>query len=200
MENLRIYAAEMVASFILTLSVILSVTASGPESFSTPIVAGLVVALFVYTIGSVSGAHINPAVTVGLYSIKKINITEGIIYIISQCLGGALAMFIADTIKDQPTGLNVATNFAVGFAEFLGAALLVFGVCSVVYKRVSDAAAGLVIGGSLLLGIIIASFMSNGILNPIIAIGLGSASFFYLVAPLIGGVAGAWLAKYLYNK
>ena len=70
MENLRIYAAEMVASFILTLSVILSVTASGPESFSTPIVAGLVVALFVYTIGSVSGAHINPAVTVGLYSIN----------------------------------------------------------------------------------------------------------------------------------
>ena len=64
--------AEALGTFTLTLAVIASIQ-SGAAPIPTPAVAGLVVALFVYTVGWISGAHFNPAVTIGLWVGKHIN-------------------------------------------------------------------------------------------------------------------------------
>lgn len=196
--NYRAYVAECIGTALLTFAVL--VTAHYDLALATPVAAGLTLCLFVYTIGPISGSHINPAVTLGLWSIAKIKSDEAVKYILAQLVGAIVALQLVSFL-----GLNVANvvatdSFSVGIAEALGASILVFGICSVVYGKVSDTASGLVIGGSLLLGIIAAASFSNGVLNPAVAIGIGSVSLTYLLAPVVGGVLAAQLYKWLAVK
>ena len=193
--NYRAYVSELLGTATLTLVVL--VTLSSNLAVATPVAAGLTLALFVYTIGPISGSHINPAVTVGLWSIAKIKSGEAVKYIVSQTLGAFLALKLMALLGLSLAGISVVDSLTVGVAEVMGAFLLVFGICSVVYGKVSDVASGLVIGGSLLLGILVASSFSNGLLNPAVAVGIGSVSLMYLVAPLLGGILAAQLYKWL---
>ena len=65
----------------------------------------------------------------------------------------------------------------------------------VVTGRAHEAASGLVIGASLMIGISLAAPISNAVLNPAVAVGIGSVSLAYLAGPLIGAIAGAWVGK-----
>ncbi len=197
MKNLRAYVAEFIATFMLTLGVALSI-ASG--SAITPLIAALTVGIFVYTIGPISGAHINPAVTVGLASVKKIDVKEAAFYIIAQFIGAVLAMLAVKAIAGDAVNVGATNDVMAGVMEALGAFVLVFGVSSVVYKNVDSGAAGLTIGGSLLIGILAASSKANGVLNPAVALGIGSVSLMYVLGPLVGGIAGAWAYKYVAKK
>ena len=79
-------AAEFFGTFGLALGVLISV--SNPAfPVPTPIIAGLTLGLFVYTIGPISGCHINPAVTIGLASIGQIEIPKAVTYIVAQFAG-----------------------------------------------------------------------------------------------------------------
>jgi glycerol uptake facilitator-like aquaporin len=82
----------------------------------------------------------------------------------------------------------------------VGAFFLTFGVCSVVYGKADDDAAGFVVGGSLLLGILIASAASNGVINPAVAVGVGSISFMYILGPIVGGILAAQAYQWLCGK
>jgi glycerol uptake facilitator-like aquaporin len=97
------------------------------------------------------------------------------------------------------TTANVAHQsfLAVGFAEAIGAFFLVFAVTNVVLRKMETIVAGAVIGGSLLLGICMASPFSNGILNPAVAFGIGSFGPMYVLGPIVGAICGAWAAKKL---
>lgn len=197
MKNLHVqkYLAEVLGAFALTLAVWLSIGFTMP--LATPVAAALVLGLFVYTVGHVSGAHLNPAVTLGLMSVKKISVQDGLLYIISQCVGGVAAMVLGRLVTGEVVRVTATTSLNVGLAEAVGAFILAFGVCSVVYKKVQPATSGLVIGGSLLLGIYLASAMSNGVINPAVAIGIGSLNVMYILGPLLGGILGAQAFKYL---
>jgi len=193
--SFRKYLAELVGTFGLTLAVSLSLVLGLP--LATPLVAGLTLGLFVYTVGNVSGAHLNPAVTIGLASVKKIEPKEAVMYIIVQVVGALLAMLTTQWMTGDVPDLLVENSFAVGGAEALGAFFLVFGVSSVVFGKVKEAASGLTIGGSLLLGIMMTGGLSNGVLNPAVAIGIGSVSLMYLIGPVVGGLAAALLYEYI---
>lgn len=160
---------------------------------ATPVQAALVLGLLVYTIGSVSGCHINPAVTAGLWSIGKIERPEALRYIVAQCLGGLGAVLLSSVIYGVG-GLSFALapeSMTVFAAEVMGTAVLTFGVASVFSGRVNSTMSGLVIGGSLLLGIAIAVQLgSAGILNPALALALGSLNLSYVFGALVGGVLG----------
>ncbi|MBT4119944.1 MAG: hypothetical protein HOG89_00610 [Candidatus Peribacter sp.] len=190
------YAAEGLSTFTLTLAVSLSLLFSFP--LSTPVLAALVVGIFVYTIGGISGAHINPAVTFGMWSIKQINAREAMFYIASQCLGAGLAMLLVLSMTATiPLVGEESAQIILG--EALGAFILTFGVASVALGKSKADAAGLVVGGSLLAGIMIASTMSSGILNPAVAFGLGATSLSYILGPLIGGALGAVTFRWMSN-
>jgi glycerol uptake facilitator-like aquaporin len=75
--------------------------------------------------------------------------------------------------------------------------MLALGVDSVVHEKVPVGAAGLTIGGSLLLGIALAATNSNGMLNPAVAFGVGSFSLAYVIGPVVGAAIAMLLYKYL---
>ena len=189
------YGAELLGTFALTLSVLFSI--SGNSASLTPLVAGLVVGLFVYTVGAISGTHLNPAVTLSMLSVKKIKSTDAAGYIVVQLIGAIGAGVVANQLGVPAVDMRPEDSVAVAFAEALGAFILIFGIASVSYGKVHSAAAGLVIGGSLLLGIRLTAGFSNGVLNPAVAIGIGSVSATYLLAPILGGLLAVWCYRWL---
>jgi len=184
------YAAELLGTFLLALLVRLSIGSNFPVS--TPVVAGLTLGLLVYMFGSISGAHVNPAVTLGLAALRKISWNDAGIYIVMQLVGGLLAMIVGNALTGSPLSLVAGTAVNIGIAEAMGAAILVLGVSSVVYGKTPKDASGLTIGTALTLGALTASTISNGVVNPAVALGIGSLSLPYVAGPLLGGVVAAF--------
>src|SRR3954454_8284475 len=91
------YAAEFVGTLVLVLAISGYVSASSRalEIFPLAIVHGLALMGIVYTIGSISGAHVNPAVTLALLAIKKITGRDAGFYIGAQALGGIVGALLA---------------------------------------------------------------------------------------------------------
>lgn len=198
--NNKALLAELIGTFGLTLAVLTSIAHPG-FPVATPIMAALTLMLFVYSVGSVSGTHINPAVTIGLLVIRKISTATAVGYIAAQLIGAFLAKALAGVIlQSMPiTGADGGT-FMTAVFEACGDFFLVFGVVAVVLKRVPEAMSGIVIGGSLLLGISVAAAGSAGILNPAVACAIGSCSIWYIVGPLVGGVIGSIVSKALSSQ
>ena len=182
----------MFGTFTLCFSVLLSV--SGQSTIPTPLLAALCLTLFVYTIGNISGAHINPAVTIGLLSLKKIKLDEAIKYIMFQFFGAVLALSFLNLLqitepRPMPTG-----GYPEFFAETIGMAVFTFGIASVVFGN----APGFVVGGSLLLGISISALIgSAGILNPAVALVLTAFQPAYILGEVIGSILGFGFYNYL---
>ena len=182
----------MFGTFTLCFSVLLSV--SGQSTIPTPLLAALCLTLFVYTIGNISGAHINPAVTIGLLSLKKIKLDEAIKYIMFQFFGAVLTLSFLNLLqitepRPMPTG-----GYPEFFAETIGMAVFTFGIASVVFGN----APGFVVGGSLLLGISISALIgSAGILNPAVALVLTAFQPAYILGEVIGSILGFGFYNYL---
>lgn len=188
---LKKYLAEFIGTLVLTLAV--SFSLAGTFAVPTPVIAGLALGLGVYTLGPVSGAHFNPAITIGLMAIRKTAVKDGVLYLAAQLLGAAAAMLLARHMVVMPD-LPVLDTPMVAAAEMLGTFVFAFGVAAVAHDNVTQGASGLVVGGSLLLGISLAA-ASNGVLNPAVALGIGSFSLSYMIGPL----AGAILAMVVYR-
>ncbi len=189
------YIAEAIGTFALTLAVGLSLAGDFPVS--TPILAALTLGLFVYSVGHLSGTHLNPAVTIGAWSIRKISNEDAIAYLIAQFFGAAAALTLISTMV-TPVALTASTDVMVGVAEAIGAMFFAFGIASVVYGKTPNQLSGIVVGGSLLLGIAFATLLgSNGLINPAVAMGVKSFNLMYILGPIIGAVVGMQAYKYL---
>lgn len=184
------YAAELVGTFLLAFMVHMGV--GGQLPVPTPILAGLTLGLVVYMFGAISGAHVNPAVTIALASIRKISPKDAGMYIVAQLIGGYLALLAGNFLLGSPLTVVADTTLMIGIAEAIGAAVLVLGVSSVVHGKVTQSASGLTIGTALSLGVLAASTQSNGVLNPAVALGIGSVSLAYVLGPIVGGLVAAW--------
>lgn len=189
--------AEAFGTFALALAVLTSLS-MGASSIATPVVAALTLGLFVFTIGGKSGCHINPAVTLGLWSINKVKTIDAAKYIVAQLIGALLAFGLASAVLGTKSA-DMAPESMVNFvAEAVGAIFFGFGIAAVVFGKVKDDIVGFVIGGSLLLGIIIAAgFGSLGVLNPAVALTLGAFNLSYVLGEIIGVVLGMNLYRKL---
>lgn len=197
-KDLKKYFAEYFGTFILTIVVIASI--AGDFSVSTATLASLTLLIFVYTIGNVSGCHLNPAVTLGIFSLKKINTRQALGYLMAQLLGGATAFYLSNFL-DLTSRIKFSTENTALFGEFLGMLIFSFGISAVVNKAFDDDMYGVVIGGSLLIGLAIASLFGAGaFLNPAVMLGLGVSSVQYVIVDLLGSVAGFQLYKLINNK
>ena len=97
---MRKYLAEITGTFILTFTVILSLAGAAP--MATPVAAALAVGIGVYMFGSLSGAHFNPAITLGVLAVRKISVQDAVLYITSQLIGAGIATILARTIVQMP--------------------------------------------------------------------------------------------------
>lgn len=189
------YAAEAFGTFCLTLAVYTTLLADLP--ISTPVAAGLTLGILVYTIGKVSGSHVNPAITIAMASLKKISLVDAAFYIVAQILGAIAAMFFGAWLFGGSPEVAISNDLTVFAAEALGAGMLAFGVATAVRNN-DYGTSGMIVGGSLFLGIILAAGASSAVLNPAVAIGLGAASAAHIIAPIVGAIMAAWLNAFLY--
>lgn len=189
--------AESLAAFVLTFAI--SVSLQSETLVPTPVIAAAVVGVFVYTIGGLSGAQINPAVTIALLAINKIGKIPAIVYIVAQCVGAGLAAILVASIGGSAPFTVGNESIQIILGEALGTFILMFGITAVVMKKVHENVSGIVIGSSLLVGIVVAAVLSGGVLNPAVALGLGATSFSYLLAPIAGGVAGSLFYRALHS-
>ena len=229
MANPRAYLAEAIATYGLVffgpLSVILAVSAFG-ESLTTQSVLfialahGGAIGLMVYTFGHVSGAHINPAVTISMMVTKRIGITDGIAYIASQLIGAVAA---AATLKVILPELGAKVNFGTqgGPSDLLNnsissgfavEAILTFFLVHVIFmtavhKKASPGLHGFAIGGMIFLIHLVAVPLTGASVNPARTFGPALISGFwefhwmYWAAPILGGIIAGLIMNYVYvNK
>ncbi len=175
---------------------------------------GLVVALAIYAVGTTSGAHINPAVTVALAAARRFRWAEVAPYVVAQLLGAfAGALLIVAYVGSRATDLGSVGLTALGpgvnglqgvVAEALGTFLLVFTIMAVaVDERAPAGWAGFLIGLAVAAEIMLIGPFTGGSVNPARSFGpylvnqlFGGSTpwsefYVYIVGPLVGGVAGA---------
>jgi MIP family channel proteins len=180
---------------------------------------GLTIMAFAFAYGSISGGHMNPAVTVGVLAAGAMRTSEAIGYIVSQLLGGiAAALALRAILGGLTTGLGVpmlARHLAVGTAvvsitpeagfavEAVLAFLLVTIVLSTAVAKRAGNLAPLAIGLTVTLNIIMGGPLTGGAFNParalgpMVATGNFASVWLYLVAPIVGAISAAVLHKAL---
>jgi aquaporin Z len=174
--------AELVGTGLLTLAALLA---------GTPYAVALILAALVYGLGPISGAQLNPAVTLGLLVARRQPVVKGVLYLVAQVAGALLAAKVAPAIGDLG---SYSAGKPVG--EFVGAGLLVLTVVAVSDKWVPKAGGGVAIGAALGAGLL----LSNGVLNPAVALAMGLGRSPALWAAALGGVAFAALFDLLSAK
>jgi glycerol uptake facilitator protein len=227
------FIAELVGTFLLTFVVAGAVSTGltilhnsgqmvrGSDILVFALANGLALFAAVSIFGRVSGAHVNPAVTLGLASIGRFPWEDVFPYILAQFLGAILAaggvLVIYGTLPARVANLGgprLGVNISIwqGLAgEALGAFILVLAVvATAVDERATPGWAGLAIGMALAAGVLVIGYATGGSFNPARAFGPDLLSMFtggsvnwlaylvcYLVGPLIGGVAAAFAYRYV---
>lgn len=192
----RAVAAELVGTFALTFSGLISIHYADVP-IPAPALAGLTLGILVHLLGPVSGCLLNPAVTVAIWSIGKLHTRDVGAFIVAQFAGAGLALGLGNVLFADPVPLPVDASAGTGVAEMLGAGLLAFTIAAVFMDRIPTRLTGAVIGGTLVVGIAWAAHGSNGVLNPAVALGIGSFSLPYVWGPVVGALAGAHLSRYV---
>ena len=232
MVNPRAWFAEAIATYALVffgpLSVILSVVVFGDGLTIESILMislghGVVIALMVYAFGHVSGAHINPAVTIPMMITKKISVADGIGYIIFQVIGAIIATLSLMAILPEigkpvlwgghggPSELlnhSIMSGFVVEVILTFFLVLVIF--MTVVHKKAPKSVYGAAIGGMVFLLHLVGIPLTGASMNPARsfapAIVTGDASlleiqWLYWVAPIIGGIIAGVIMNYVFiNK
>ena len=192
----RAVAAEVVGTFALAFSALISI--HHPDfPIPGPALAGLTLGVLVHLLGPVSGCLLNPAVTVAIWSIGKLQARDVGTFIVAQFAGAGLALGLGNVLFADPVPLPVDASAGTGVAEMLGAGLLAFTIAAVFMDRIPTRLTGAVIGGTLVVGIAWAAHGSNGVLNPAVALGIGSFSLPYVWGPVVGALLGAQLSRYV---
>ena len=211
------YIAELIGTMVLVLMGCGSAVIAGlyTGELGIAFAFGLAVLAMVYAIGSISGCHINPAITISMLAAGKISIKDTIFYVVSQCVGAILGAGILYVIALGDPSYSLVANglgqnqfstyslTSVIIAEIIFTFIFVLVVHGSTHERVPKGFAGLAIGLSLALIHIVAIPIDGTSVNP--ARSLGPALFVggtalsqlwvFWVAPIIGGILAAIVWK-----
>jgi len=216
MSSIRKYIAEFIGTFVLVLFACGTAVAVGCNAEAgsgyllTALAFGLVIVAMAYSIGNISGCHINPAVSIAMLVSGKLSFKDFIGYVIAQVAGaiagaalllpifGADCGFGANALFEGNIGLSILIEVILTF-------VFVIAILGVTSKTENGAIAGLVIGLTLTLVHILGIALTGTSVNP--ARSIGSAVFaggealknvwVFIVAPLAGGVLAAITYKFL---
>jgi aquaporin Z len=221
------YVAELIGTLFLVLIGCGSAVIAGQQVGFLGIASafGLTVLVMVYTIGPISGCHINPAITIAMLVAKKINGRDAVGYIISQCIGAILGAAILLAIASGRTDYSIAANglgqngygihsphqFALGaclIAEVVLSFLFLIVIFGSTHPDAPKGFAGIAIGLTLVLIHIVGIPITGTSVNPARSLGpallvggeaLGQL-WLFILAPIIGGIIAALLWRGFFDK
>ena len=218
---MKIFAAEMIGTAVLMMGGPgAAILGKGIGTLGIALAFGLTLLILAYAIGPISGCHVNPAVTVGMWLARKVDKALVPFYIVAQFVGAFLGGLVIWVIAHGQNGFDATNNFAAngwgkwspgGFnigatimVEVFFTALLMFVVLSTTSRKFSAPAGGLAIGLTLAVIHLVTIPVDNTSVNP--ARSFGAAVFSgkhavtqlwaYIVFPLVGAALGLlfWLA------
>lgn len=216
MNSFKKYVAEFIGTFVLvffacgTAAVVGCSSANGTGYLLTALAFGLVIVAMAYSIGNISGCHVNPAVSIAMLVNKKMSAKDFCGYVVAQFIGAILGaaclmLFIG---KDSGLGANALYKDSIGLSlliEIILTFVFVIAVVGVTSKEANGHVTGIVIGLSLTLVHILGISFTGTSVNPARSFGpalfvggsaLGSV-WVFIVAPLVGGLLAAYVYKFL---
>lgn len=211
------YLAELIGTMVLVLmgcgSAVFAGTAQPFAAVGTLGVAfafGLSVVAMAYTIGKVSGCHINPAITLGMFVANKISGKDAGMYMLFQVIGaiiGSGILYVLAKDSGSTTTLTGANNYTDLIPAFVAETVFTFIFVLVVFGSTSKGAAnnfaGLAIGLALVLVHIVCIPITGTSVNPARSIGPAlfqggealSHLWLFIVAPFLGAIIAAFVWK-----
>jgi len=216
-KTLRPLAAEFVGVFMLTFigagAIVLNQYREGIVGLAGIAAAhGLALAIAVTATMNISGGHINPAVTVGLWSVGRIGWKQAGLYVLAQVLGAIVAALALKGLYPEMAGRiaqlgtpRLAANVSFTQGVLLEAILtffLAFAVMATVVDAAGPKVAGWAIGLTVMMGILAGGGITGGAMNPARAFGPALVSnawlgqLVYWIGPILGSVA----AMQLYDR
>ena len=209
---LRRYVSEALGTFVLVAlgpgAAMVSAKTGAFGHSGVALAFGLAVTLVVASTGHLSGAHINPAVTIGFWSVRRFPGRDVLPYVAAQCVG-AIAASAALRWTLGPVGnfgatvpaLPLAQSFAVeaGYTAILG--LVIMGVAT--DERTPGAVAPFALGATVFAGALVTGPLTGGSFNPArtlgpaIVGGVWTVHWLYWVAPTLGMIAAMRLYEWL---
>jgi aquaporin Z len=200
------YIAEFIGTFFLVLTIGCTVIGNGAGAFA-PLAIGSALMVMVFAGGHISGAHFNPAVTLGIWLRGKCEAKDVAPYMIFQIIGATLAAFAVKLLKGATAVTPLQPPIVPALlAEFLFTFALVYVVLNTATAKNTSGNSfyGLAIGFTVLVGAFSVGTVSGGAFNPAVAVGIsimGLSSWpniwIYLVADFAGGVAASGIFKAL---
>lgn len=214
---MRKYIAEFVGTFVLVLVACGVAVATNANIVATSLAFGLVIVAMAYSIGNVSGCHINPAVSFAMLITKKMSPKDFVGYVIAQVLGAIAGAGVLGILFESSTALGANGYGAGTYASNLLIALLIEIILTFIFvttilgvtsKKENNSVAGIVIGLTLTLVHLIGIPFTGTSVNP--ARSLGPAIFqggdalsqvwVFIVAPLVGALIAGLFYKYVLEK
>lgn len=194
-------AAEFLGTGVLTLLILSVQRSTIGVPFFVALAAGLTLALMVLALGKASGPQLNPAITIGLWTARKVSTARAVVYIAAQLLGAWAAYYLYVYLVRgalQPVGGHFAGRILV--AEAVGTGIFAFGWSAAIYQKLSATATASTAGLAYVVGIIAASPAAIGLLNPGVALGIRAWVWgTYVLGPVVGAVIGINLYELLFS-
>lgn len=201
-------AAELIGAFALVFIGVLAVGTSGQDIVAVGLAHGLAIAVMVATFAAVSGAHFNPAITLGFLVTRRTDVVTAIAYIASQLVGAVLAALVVKSVVDSGKDWVIAGTPRLGDTGMGGGitleaiatfflVLVVFGTA--VDLRAPAAVFPLAIGLTIALDVFAIGGLTGAAMNPARAFGPALVSgewndhLVYWIGPLVGGAIAALL-------
>jgi aquaporin Z len=200
---MRKYAAEFIGTFFLVFTIGSTGIAAGPGVIA-PLAIGSVLMVMIYAGGHVSGAHFNPAVTLGVFLRGRCAAADVVPYWVAQVAGAAAAAAIVLFFKAAEAVRLDAAVLPAFAAECLFTFALVYVILNVATAKSTSGNSyfGLAIGFTVLAGAFAVGDVSGGAFNPAVAVGammMGMLPWgklwLYVAAELLGGAAAAMVFK-----
>ena len=201
--------AEFVGTFFLTLTIFLTAVI-GLAGSNAPIAIGVTLMVMIYALGHISGAHFNPAVSIGLFVKGDCSKEELPYYLVAQLLAGVLAFFVgSELVLDGVTVPDIiAADFSsvitVVSAEALWTFALMFVIINVATEQSGNQFYGAAIGLTVMAGAFTLGNISLGSFNPAVTTMLTVSGkmavadvWMHIVPQLAGAVGAVFVHKYM---
>lgn len=183
-----------------------AITGGGLGHLAVCAVFGTIIMTMVYATGPISGAHFNPAVTLGFATTGHFPWREVPGYVGVQLAAAGLAAFalhalLGDIANVGATTVAAGTSIPSAMAiEGILTAFLMFVIMAVATdERFPPGLSGIAIGGAVFVGAVVGGPLTGGSMNPARSLGPAlvwgeaTSQWLYVIGPILGGQAGAWI-------